>query len=395
MTKGARQIRSRGHSGIGSRRLLSPTFVRGTRVTVKLRLLAWIYIVLTGAGLLVGTFLCVGFVLSGDKESRALEFVGPMFLMAATFYLVPGFAGGIGLLYGKSWARVLLIILSALILLAIPVGTIFGGFALWILLGAEANRVFAGTAQPIPAAAPAVAPALPWPPRYNGLLLCMAAVASGFVVLLGTGSRLTGQPSPEMIPAGLYYGSIVVLIGVTVLGVRWLASQPPPVMPDLDWLNPFHRRRLALLRVRSEQERLSRLAKLAANSGTRKYVALIEHGESWNDAQIAYNEDRDKLATCVHVQPIERAIRASGIQVKSLHGMDVRAKCQIDHVELRRRFALPDTVHYTEGVIDQRSYEDPPSAWIVCVVCRSIIDAVHRHEATPDIPVFPAPTPSS
>ena len=362
-------------------------------MTGKIRLLAWVYIVLTGAGLLLGTFLCVGFLLSGDKESRALDFVGPMFLMVATFYLVPGLVGGIGLLDGRSWARVVLIILSALILLAIPVGTIFGAFGLWVLLGSEANRVFSGVAQPVPA--PASLPAAPWPPRYNGVLLCMAAVASGFVVLLGTGSRLTGQPDPAMIPAGLYYGAILVLIGTTVLGVKWLASQPQPVMPDLDWLNPFHRRRLALLGPRHQHERLCRRARLAANPATRKYVSLIEHGESWSDEQIAYNEDRNTLVTCVHVQPIERAMRAGDIQIKRLHGMDVRANCRIDHVELRRRFALPDTVHYTEGVIDQRSYEDPPSAWIVCMTCRSIIDAVHRDVATPGTPVFPPPAAGS
>lgn len=364
-------------------------------MTGKIRLLAWIYIVLTGACLLFGTFLVVGFLLSGDKDSRALEFVGPMFLMAATFYLVPGLAGGIGLLYGKPWARVVLIILSALILLAVPVGTIFGAFGLWVLLGGEANRVFSGIAQPAPGPAPAALPAAPWPPRYNGVVLCMAAVASGFVVLLGTGSRLTGQPDPAMIPAGLYYGAMLVLIGAAVIGVKWLASQPRPVMPDLDWLNPFHRRRLALLRRRNEQERLSRLAQLAANPVTRKYVSLIEHGESWNDDQIAYNEDRNKLVTCVHVQPIERAMRAGDIQIKRLQGMDVRANCQIDRVELRRRFALPDTVHYTEAVIDQRSEHDPASAWIACMVCRSIIDAVHRDQATPDTPVFPAPAAGS
>jgi hypothetical protein len=53
-----------------------------------------------------------------------------------------GLVGGIGLLAYKPWARILVMIVSALDCLAMPFGTIYGVYALWVLLKDETIKLF-------------------------------------------------------------------------------------------------------------------------------------------------------------------------------------------------------------------------------------------------------------
>ena len=62
-------------------------------------------------------------------------------------YIAVAVAGGIGLLSGKSWGRVLSIAQAALSLLSIPVGTIIGILILIYLTGAEVKQYFAASSQ--------------------------------------------------------------------------------------------------------------------------------------------------------------------------------------------------------------------------------------------------------
>ena len=55
---------------------------------------------------------------------------------------IPGLALGIGLVKFKPWARILGLIFSALNLLAFPVGTLLGGYGLWVLLHKESEALF-------------------------------------------------------------------------------------------------------------------------------------------------------------------------------------------------------------------------------------------------------------
>jgi hypothetical protein len=366
-------------------------------VTLKIRLLAWIYIVLCGGALLIGTAMFLGLMVD-DPQSRVLDMIGPMFAMVALFYLLPGVVGGIGLLQGKAWGRVLLIVLSSLALLGVPIGTLFGAFALWILLGADANRLFAagGVASAAPASgvtysAPASAASLLSHPQA-GLVAIIVAVGSGFVVMLGTGSRITGQPDPEWIPLPFFIVAIALLIGAVSLGVKLFLAQPrTSITSYLVWTSPFSIPKIRRIKREMAEERRQFLARLRANPRTKKYADAIERGEFWDEAQVDYDVNPQRLATCVHIQPIERAMRLGGIPMKYINNMDVRATCVIDPVALRQRFTLPESVFHTEPIIDQRSAFDPPSSWILCNVCRSIIDAVHHMDATPQTPVFPKP----
>ena len=100
-------------------------------MTGRIRLLAWIYLVMCGVSLTVGIVVVIGLLLSRDPQrDSALLFVGPVFLAMGVLFFLPGLIGGLGLLRGKAWARAIIIILSILILLLFPVGTALGGFGL-------------------------------------------------------------------------------------------------------------------------------------------------------------------------------------------------------------------------------------------------------------------------
>jgi len=54
-----------------------------------------------------------------------------------------GVIAGFGLLNHRSWARYVIIAVSALRLFRWPFGTIFGAYSLWVLLNDETQREFA------------------------------------------------------------------------------------------------------------------------------------------------------------------------------------------------------------------------------------------------------------
>jgi hypothetical protein len=59
---------------------------------------------------------------------------------------LPSLAAGYGLINYKEWARVLGIVLSAINLINIPLGTIVGAYGLWVLLNKETERLFSSGA---------------------------------------------------------------------------------------------------------------------------------------------------------------------------------------------------------------------------------------------------------
>ncbi len=57
-------------------------------------------------------------------------------------FSILGVVGGIGLLFYKSWARVVVIVVSALACLNIPIGTLLGVYFIWVLLQRETVDLF-------------------------------------------------------------------------------------------------------------------------------------------------------------------------------------------------------------------------------------------------------------
>lgn len=67
---------------------------------------------------------------------------GALFALLLVLSL-PGIIAGVGLLKFAPWARILTIVLSALNLLNVPVGTALGLYGLWVLLHQDTERLFA------------------------------------------------------------------------------------------------------------------------------------------------------------------------------------------------------------------------------------------------------------
>ena len=85
-----------------------------------------------------------------DCRSHATAAIGATaFLFLLTPISVAGIIGGIGLLKRRSWARILLLIVSVLQLLDIPLGTALGIYTIWVLIQDETKNLL----EPGPAAA--------------------------------------------------------------------------------------------------------------------------------------------------------------------------------------------------------------------------------------------------
>jgi hypothetical protein len=120
------------------------------------KVIAWIYLVLGGLGIIAGLLVwgILGGIggIAGASGDRDVEMAGPILggIGAIIFGVIavmslPSLAAGWGLLQMQEWARILAIILSALSLLGFPIGTIIGAYGLWVLLNKETAPLFSKT----------------------------------------------------------------------------------------------------------------------------------------------------------------------------------------------------------------------------------------------------------
>ncbi len=120
------------------------------------RVLAALYIVLGALGALVGLGLLLLFggvagivgvtAVPHDPDALVavpvLTIIGGILCLLLLVLSVPGIITGIGLLKYRPWARVLGIVLSAIELLNVPIGTAIGVYGLWVLLSAQTEPLF-------------------------------------------------------------------------------------------------------------------------------------------------------------------------------------------------------------------------------------------------------------
>jgi len=71
-----------------------------------------------------------------------LSFVGNSIGLILLFFSSLGVIGGIGLFSYRPWARILVMIVSALNCLNVPVGTAKGIYSLWVLMQPETIELF-------------------------------------------------------------------------------------------------------------------------------------------------------------------------------------------------------------------------------------------------------------
>lgn len=110
-------------------------------------ILAWLHIVFSVIGVLVAMLLFMviiaGGLISGDSDAIALTAIAATSIaLMLSLFSVPGIIGGIGLLYMKSWARIMVLILGFLELLNFPFGTALGIYTIWLLMKDETIKLF-------------------------------------------------------------------------------------------------------------------------------------------------------------------------------------------------------------------------------------------------------------
>jgi len=76
-----------------------------------------------------------------------ISFIGNSIGMILVFISLLGVIGGIGLFSYRPWARILVMIVSALNCLNVPVGTAKGIYSLWVLMQPETIELFEDSNQ--------------------------------------------------------------------------------------------------------------------------------------------------------------------------------------------------------------------------------------------------------
>jgi hypothetical protein len=71
-----------------------------------------------------------------------LSTIGGFVFLFLVLLSVPGIVGGFGLLKYKPWARYLTLIVAALSLFNVPIGTAVGVYSIWVLVQDETAKLF-------------------------------------------------------------------------------------------------------------------------------------------------------------------------------------------------------------------------------------------------------------
>ena len=74
---------------------------------------------------------------------KVLAIIGTPLIVLLLLFGGAMIAGGVGLLSCKSWARILTLVMAALGLLNIPIGTLKGVYIIWVLVQQETVSLFA------------------------------------------------------------------------------------------------------------------------------------------------------------------------------------------------------------------------------------------------------------
>lgn len=112
-----------------------------------LRIVGWLHIV--NGGIAVAIAVLVATLMTGAGALAAAEEGAGIFALLAGMgwaiaafigvLSLPSIIGGWGILNYRPWSRVLVLIVSVLNLMNVPVGTLIGGYSLWVLLNDESR----------------------------------------------------------------------------------------------------------------------------------------------------------------------------------------------------------------------------------------------------------------
>ncbi len=82
------------------------------------------------------------FIEDEPLAQEVLSYVGNFVALSLLFFSTLGIIGGIGLFSYRSWARILVMIVSAINCLNVPVGTAKGVYSIWVLMQPESIELF-------------------------------------------------------------------------------------------------------------------------------------------------------------------------------------------------------------------------------------------------------------
>lgn len=110
--------------------------------------LGWLHVIGYAIFLLLGIFLftllsSIGALTGDEQATLVLGLVGTTVGGLLVVLALPGIVAGYGLLTHRSWGRYLAIVVAILGLVNLPLGTIVGVYALWVLLQESADAYFA------------------------------------------------------------------------------------------------------------------------------------------------------------------------------------------------------------------------------------------------------------
>lgn len=98
---------------------------------------------LIGALVIVFGFqFLIEFVHEEPLAEKILSYVGNSLALIILFFSSLGVIGGIGLFTYKPWARILVMIVSAMNCLNVPIGTAKGVYSIWVLMQPETIELF-------------------------------------------------------------------------------------------------------------------------------------------------------------------------------------------------------------------------------------------------------------
>jgi hypothetical protein len=98
--------------------------------------------------ILVGAFgglagiMYFGFFAGPTAYGPVIGYIVTGWMILLLVLMLPCIALGVGLLKLRPWTRSLGAIIAILELLNFPIGTVFGVYALWVLMSPEADRLF-------------------------------------------------------------------------------------------------------------------------------------------------------------------------------------------------------------------------------------------------------------
>jgi len=87
------------------------------------------------------------FIENEPIAEKVLSVVGDSLALIILFFSSLGIVGGAGLFSYKPWARILVMIVSAINCLNIPIGTAKGVYSIWVLMQPETIDLFEESSQ--------------------------------------------------------------------------------------------------------------------------------------------------------------------------------------------------------------------------------------------------------